>query len=100
METPLPNLRERILAAMAEQQMSKADLSRKAGVPYHTIDKFLKGVSERTSAENAMALTEALGIRLDGQAEYQELRTLFLGLTEEQQQFVLASIRGLLASGS
>lgn len=83
---------------MADQEMSKAELSRRSGVPYHTIDKFLKGASERTSAENALALTAALGIRLDGEAEYQELRALFLSLTEEQRQFVLASIRGLLTT--
>lgn len=93
-----PDLRTRIKAAMSAQGMSKAELSRRSGVPYHGLDKFLKGASLTTSAENAQALARALGISLDGEAEYEELRKLFFQLGEEQREFLLASVRGLLSA--
>lgn len=83
---------------MSAQGMSKAELSRRSGVPYHGLDKFLKGASLTTSAENAQALARALGISLDGEAEYEELRKLFFQLGEEQREFLLASVRGLLSA--
>lgn len=92
------DFRTRALAAMASQGMTKADLSRRSGVPYHALDKFLKGASVRTSAENAMAIGNALGISLDGESEYQELRRLFFQLEEEQRRFLVASVQGLLAA--
>lgn len=90
------SFRDRALAAMKAAAMSKAELSRRSGVPYHAIDKFLKRDGATTSAENAQALARALGITIDGQAEYEELRELFYQLDEQQRQFLLASIRGLL----
>lgn len=90
------SFRDRLIEAMKEADMSKAELSRRSGVPYHAIDKFLKRDGATTSAENAQALARALGITIDGQAEYEELRELFYQLDEQQRQFLLASIRGLL----
>jgi transcriptional regulator with XRE-family HTH domain len=91
------SLRQRILDGMAARSMTKADLSRRSGVPYHALDKFLKGKSASTSAENARALCNALGVAMDGEAEYEELRALFFQLPEEKREFLLASIRGLVA---
>lgn len=82
---------------MQAQKMSKAELSRRSGVPYHALDKFLKREGATTSAENARELSNALGIPMDGEAEYDELRQLFFQLPEEKREFLLASIRGLLA---
>ena len=89
------SFRDRIAAAMLAEGITKADLSRRSGVPYHAIDKFMKRPGATTSAENAQAMARALGIKIDGDAEYDELRRLYYSLTEEQQQFVLASLRGL-----
>ena len=91
------SFRDRILAAMKDSGLNKAELSRRSGVPYHALDKFLKREGASTSAENANALAAALGIKVDGELEYEELRELYFQLDEEQQKFVLASIRGLLA---
>ena len=92
------NFRARALAAMAAQGVSKAELARRSGVPYHALDKFLKGATIKTSAENALAIGNALGISLDGEAEYQELRRLFFQLEEEQRRFLVASVQGLLSA--
>ena len=88
--------RDRVLAAMTASGMNKAELSRRSGVPYHAIDKFLKREGATTSAENANALAKALVLTVDGEAEYEELRQLFYQLDEQQRQFLIASIRGLL----
>jgi len=90
------SFRDRCLTAMGEQGLNKADLSRMSGVPYHALDKFLKREGASTSVENAKALADALGIAMDGEAEYEELRRLFFQLPEEKRQFLLASIRGLI----
>ena len=90
-------LRQRIIDGMAQRGMSKAELSRASGVAYHALDKFLKGKSVTTSAENARALCNALGITMDGEAKYDELRRLFFQLPEEKREFLMASIRGLLS---
>jgi len=92
------SFRDRIKTAMDAQGVSKAELSRRSGVPYHTLDKFLKRDRATTSAENALALANALGVSVDGEAEYQELRRLFFQLDEQEREYVLASIRGLAAS--
>ena len=89
--------RDRVLAAMRERGISKAELSRQSGVPYHALDKFLKRENASTSADNAVALARALGIKVDGQVEYEELRSLFYQLDEAKREFVLASIRGLIS---
>lgn len=90
------SFQQRIRTALNERGMSKAELSRSSGVPYHAIDKFLKRENASTSAENAKAIADALGITMDGDAEYDELRRLFFQLPEDRRLFVLASIRGLL----
>lgn len=92
------SFRHRVVEAMKAQGLSKAELSRRSGVPYHTLDKFAKGTSSTTSAENAVALANALGIYVDGDAEYEELRRLYFELSPERREFVLASIRGLLGT--
>jgi transcriptional regulator with XRE-family HTH domain len=76
---------------------TKAELSRQSGVPYHTLDKFLKGVSDKTSAENAQQLARALRIRVDEDADYEELLQLFYSATDTDRQFVLETVRRLVA---
>lgn len=90
------SFRDRVLRAMAAQELSKAELSRRSGVPYHGLDKFLKRESATTSAENARALANALGIKMDGDEEYDEFRRLFFQMPEDKREFLLASMRGLL----
>jgi len=89
------SFRDRALAAMNAQKMSKAALSRASGVPYHAIDKFLKRPGATTSAENAMALARSLGINVDDDATYDELRSLYYQLDKDQRRFLLQSIRGM-----
>lgn len=89
--------RDRVTEAMQSLGWTKAELSRQSGVPYHTLDKFLKGVSDKTSAENAQQLARALGIRVDEDAEYEELRRLFYSATDTDRQFVLETVRRLVA---
>lgn len=89
------DFRERLNQALKERGWSKAELSRKSGVPYHALDKYLKGTNSRTSAENAKALADTLGITLDGEASFDELRQLFFSLSPAQQQYALASLRGI-----
>lgn len=90
------SFRDMALAAMKAAGLSKAELSRRSGVPYHAIDKFLKREGASTSAENAQALARALGITVDDQAEYEELRDMFFRLDEEKRKFLLESARVLL----
>lgn len=88
--------RDRVVAEIGERGINKAELSRMSGVPYHTIDKFLKRPDATTSAENASAIANALGIKLDGEREYEELRQLFFQLDEASRMFLIKSARGLL----
>lgn len=88
--------RNRVLSAMAEQSINKADLSRRSKVPYHALDKFLKREGATTSSENASALANALGIKVDDDRAYEELREVYYQLDEEQRLFLLKSARGLL----
>jgi transcriptional regulator with XRE-family HTH domain len=88
--------RDRVAAEIKERNISKAELSRRSGVPYHAIDKFLKRDNATTSAENAVAISKALGLKVDDEASYDKLRELFFRLDEEQRTFLLKSIQGLL----
>lgn len=88
--------RDRVLTAMKERKITKAELSRRSEVPYHALDKFLKRPGATTSSENALALANALGLKVDDDREYEELRQLFFQLEEEQRKFLIASARGLL----
>lgn len=91
------SFRDRVLRAVKSQGLSKAELSRRSGVPYHTLDKFMKGASASTSAENAQAIANALGVAMDGEEDYDEIRRLYFQLSEEQRAFVRATLRGLLS---
>lgn len=88
--------KDRAIKAMAEGGVSKADLSRRSRVPYHAIDKWLKRDGATTSAENATAIANALGLKVDEDAEYDELRGLFYQLSEEKRRFLIASLKGLV----
>lgn len=90
------SFRDRILESLDQRSMSKAELSRKSGVPYHAIDKFLKREGASTSADNARAIANTLGIMVDDDRAYEELRELFFQLDEEQRKFLIASVRGLV----
>lgn len=90
------SFRDRVLAEIKDRNISKADLSRRSGVPYHAIDKFLKRDGASTSADNAKALANVLGLNIDDDQEYEELRELFYQLDEEQRKFLIMSVRGLV----
>ena len=89
------DFRARVLSEMEGQGMNKADLSRKSGVAYHAIDKFLKGATASMSAERTKAIADALGISLAGDEEYEELRSLFFQLPEDRREFLLDQLRAL-----
>jgi lambda repressor-like predicted transcriptional regulator len=89
------SFRQRALAAMEAQGMTKAELSRRSGVPYHALDKFLKRPGASTAYENAVEVAKVLGIKVDGEAEYEELRQLFFRLDASERQFALAALRNL-----
>lgn len=91
------SFRDRLKEAMETQGVSKAELSRQSGVSYHTIDKLTKRENATTGADNARALANALGIKVDDDREYEELRELYYQLDEDKREFLLQSIRGLLA---
>lgn len=87
--------KDRVLAAMQDAKLSKAELSRRSKVPYHTIDKFLKRDGQ-TGSDNAVAIANALGIKVDDESTYEELREVFSQLSQDQQAFLLQSARGLI----
>jgi transcriptional regulator with XRE-family HTH domain len=91
------SFRDRVRAAMAEQGVSKAELSRRSGVAYHAIDKWLKRDTGSTSTNNAVAIAGVLGITVDDERAYEELRELFYQLGEAERKFLIASARGLLS---
>lgn len=87
--------RNRALAAMAAKKLTKAKLHRISGVPYHALDKFLKGASNSTSIDNALAIADALEISVDGDGEYNELNARWRKLSEDQKQNVLGILRAM-----
>ncbi len=90
------SFKDRVIQAMKASDVSKAELSRRSGVPYHTLDKWLKRPDATTGADNASALAHALGITVDSDSEYEELRELFYRLEKPEQTFVLKTVKGLL----
>lgn len=89
------SFRDRILAALKAQKMSKAELSRRSGVKYHALDKFLKGISQTTGYENGRALAQTLGIETDEDDDFEKLREIYYALDEEGRRYALKSLRGL-----
>lgn len=63
--------RDQILESMAETGISMAELSRVSGVSYDVINKLKRREDSSTSAENAAALSRALGITPINEAEGQ-----------------------------
>lgn len=90
------SFQDRVKAAMAEQKINKAELSRRSKVPYHAIDKFLKRENASTSADNAKAMSNSLGINIDDDRAYEELRELFYQLDEDSRKFLIKSAKGLI----
>ena len=90
------SFRDRVLLAMKEQKLKKAELSRRSGVSYHALDKFLKRPDATTSSENATKLAQVLGIKVEDAEGYDELRSIYFQLSEEKKKFALMSLKGLL----
>lgn len=88
--------RDRVNEALSAQKMSKAELSRRAGVPYHALDKFLKGISTTTSTENAIKISKVLGVAVDEAQDYEELKAIFYQLDEDDRAALLKMVRGLV----
>ena len=88
----------RLARAMREAGIDRAELSRRSGVGYHAIDKFMKREGADTSLENAKKLADAVGISLDSDETYDELRALFLRLNEQQREFLTTTVRALASS--
>jgi phage repressor protein C with HTH and peptisase S24 domain len=55
-------IRDLVLEGLRDTGMSMAELARRSGVPYDTINKLKSRDGASTSAENAAALTRALGV--------------------------------------
>lgn len=89
------DFRSRVLKKMKGAGLTKAELSRRSKVPYHALDKFLKRDGATTSTENAIAIANTLGIRVDSDREYEELREIFYGLSEEDQKALVRIAKGL-----
>lgn len=87
--------KSRVKAAMEASGVSKMELHRRSGVPYHAIDKFLKRDGASTSAENARAIAASLGIKIDDDNAYDELKELLAALSEEKRKSVLTMVRAL-----
>lgn len=89
------DFRSRVLKEMEDAGLTKAELSRRSKVPYHALDKFLKRDGATTSTENAIAIANTLGLSVDSDREYEELREIFYGLSEEDRQALVRIARGL-----
>jgi len=88
--------RNRVIDAMKDKRMSKAELSRRSRVPYHAIDKFLKRENATTGAENAAAMANVLEIKVDEASEYDRFRSLYYRLNEENRANIEKIMEGLL----
>jgi transcriptional regulator with XRE-family HTH domain len=82
--------RRRFLTALERSHMSVAELARKSGVNYHTIDKFKKGLTVSTSADNARKLALALGMDVNNSEDANRLLALFLSMPPDKQRLLLA----------
>lgn len=80
------DFRQRAVEAFERSGMTVAELQRRSGVPYHTIDKFLKREGATTGAENARALARALEISVDAEAEYDSLRSMIEGEEDPERR--------------
>ena len=81
--------RKRFLDALERSGLSVAEVARKSGVNYHTIDKFKKGLTLSTSADNARKLSLALGIDTNNSEEANRLLVLFLRMSPDHQRALL-----------
>jgi predicted transcriptional regulator len=89
--------KERVRAAMVDQNLSIRDLSNRANVPYHAIHKFLSRENASTNIDHALEIARALGIRVDENDAYDELSAVIARLSDAEKAFLFRSARGLLA---
>lgn len=89
------DFRARTIAAMKEKKIKKSELSRASGVPYHALDKWLKGTTASTNIEFAIAIANALGIAIETDEGFDELKPLYYGLSEQDREVVVKMVRGL-----
>ncbi|MEE4209683.1 MAG: helix-turn-helix transcriptional regulator [Parvularcula sp.] len=93
----MKNFRVRFLEAFEASGLSMAELSRRSGVPYHTIHKLKSRETATTGQENAAALARELGIEVDTQSELEEVRSMLAEIDDpEQRRTAVAAIRGVL----
>ena len=94
------DFKRRLLAAMAEQGMDRAQLARRSGVGYQTIDKFLRGEKSDTTLDKALKLARAAGISLDSEQSWDELRRLYSLLSDEEREFLTRQVRALASDAT
>ena len=90
-----PTFRDRFLDAYSSSGMSVAELSRRSGVNYHTIDKLKKGVTLSTSADTARKLALALNMGSNQDAQANRLLSLFYRLGKRERGVLLATAEAL-----
>lgn len=74
--------RDRFLTAFERSDMTVAELARRSGVNYHTIDKLKKGVTLTTSADTARKLSLALNMDSNEDQRGNRLLAIFYGLDD------------------
>ncbi len=84
------NFRDRFLTAFKASGLTVAELSRRSGVNYHTIDKLKKGTNLNTSADNAKKLASALGMDNEYSADLRRLINIYLALPDDKQKALLS----------
>jgi lambda repressor-like predicted transcriptional regulator len=94
----MASFRDRLVVAFERSGMTKAELSRRAGVNYHTLDSVLKGKNQSTSADTARKLALALGMDVQGDDQASRLLDAFYRCTPEQQRAILILAETLAAA--
>lgn len=89
------NFRDRFLLEFERSGLTKAELSRRSGVNYHTIDSIIKGKSLKPSADVARDLAVALGMGTNTTPLTDRLLSAFNRLDASQRELVVALAESL-----
>lgn len=110
----IPSLSALLARAMAEADVTQAELSRRTGIPNPTINTWLKGTRRATDSKLLRDLAEKGGLGLTvrevfeaaerplpgvvAEEKAKRLMTIFKELTESEQKIVEATVEAIRAN--
>lgn len=104
----MTNFSDRLKDAIKKAGISQRELEAKTGIPQSAIQRYASGSTDKIPMQRVKPLAEALGTSAEHllgwedknnlNAREKELVELFQKLSKDQQNLIIASIKGILAN--